>query len=95
MVLADVNINESPDLSYIQEFVDINENTQKVYENISNSLNMEEIVQNVKMLENVLSDEAVCIGIHANTSYVICKKELNTFSEIAYMNIFGNLLNKE
>jgi len=92
LVLADLNINENPDLSYIEHYININNNTNAAFSNITNFSNTNELEDNVKELQNVLSNEAVCIGIHADTSYVICKKELSQLGNISYMNIFSKLL---
>lgn len=92
LVLANININENPDLSYIEEYININNNTNNAFSNIITYSKTEEIIENVRQLHSVLSNEVVCIGIHADTSYVICKKELNELGEISYMNIFSKLL---
>jgi len=92
LVLADLYINENPDLSYIKEYININEKTNKAFLNIASSTNTNELVENVKALNIVLSDEVVCIGIHANTSYVVSKKDVTMLDEIRYMNIFSKLL---
>lgn len=92
LVLADLNINENPNMEYIEEYVNINNSTNEAFSNITNFSKTNELEDNIKELHSVLSNEVVCIGIHADTSYVICKKELSQLGNISYMNIFSKLL---
>lgn len=92
LVLASLNVNENPDLDYINKHVYINDTLNNSLIEVSNAKDINEVVKRVKELQKVMSDEVSCIGIHASTSYLISKKDINEFSDISYMNIFSKLL---
>lgn len=92
LVLADVNLNENPDISFIEEYISITEKVKNKIIELKNCDNIEDTVQSLKELKNIMSDEVVCVGIHADSTYIVSKKGMNLFSKVKYMNIFSNLL---
>lgn len=92
LVLADVNLNENPDISFIEEYISITEKVKNKIIELKNCDNIEDTVQSLKELKNIMSDEVVCVGIHADSTYIVSKKGMNSFSKVKYMNIFSNLL---
>ncbi len=92
LVLADVNLNENPDISFIKEYISINDSISSKINELSNSKTVEEIGQCVTSLTNLMSDEVVCVGIHADSTYMVVKKGINVFSNVKYMNIFSDVL---
>ena len=92
LVLADVNLNENPDISFIKEYISINDTISSKIDELSNSKTIEEIGQCVTSLTNLMSDEVVCVGIHADSTYMVVKKGINVFSNVKYMNIFSDVL---
>lgn len=92
LVLADVNLNENPDISFIKEYISINDSISSKINELSNAKTLEEIGQYVTSLTNLMSDEVVCVGIHADSTYMVVKKGINVFSNVKYMNIFSDVL---
>ena len=92
LVLADVNLNENPDISFISDYINITDESRAKLNDIAASTTIEQTVQNLKELTNIMSKEVVCIGIHADSTYLVTKKGMESFSNIKYMNIFSNIL---
>lgn len=92
LVLADVNLNENPDISFISDYINITDESKAKLNDIAASTTIEQTVQNLKELTNIMSKEVVCIGIHADSTYLVTKKGMESFSNIKYMNIFSNIL---
>lgn len=61
IVLADVFVNQYPDLDYLKEYININEQTNKAFETVYASSTSEELANNVTALEETLSSEVACI----------------------------------
>ncbi len=92
LVLADVNLNENPDISFISDYINITDESKAKLNDIAASTTIEQTVQNLKELTNIMSKEVVCIGIHADSTYLVTKKGMEAFSNIKYMNIFSDIL---
>lgn len=92
LVLADISLNESPDISFIEKYVNVSEKINEKLEQIKNTNTVEDTVKAVTELMQALSDEVVCVGIHADSTYMISGKGLKVFSNMKYMNVFTNLL---
>lgn len=84
------NVNISKRLKDDENVVEIKRPLKK--EEIENTEDILTAVQKVPELIQSMSDEVVCIGIHADVAYLVSTKGLNVFSDIKYMNIFTNLL---
>lgn len=92
LVLADVSLNENPSVSFIEEYLSVSELLSEKLQDIKRTENVQDTVEKAKSLIQVMSDEVVCVGIHADATYMVSKKGLDKFLNIKYMNIFTNLL---
>lgn len=92
LVLADVTINENPDISFIKKYITVSDVISDKITEIEKTQNIQETVKKVNELIQCMSDEIACIGIHADATYLVSNKELNMFSDIKYMNIFKDML---
>lgn len=92
LVLADISLNENPDISFIEKYVNVSDKINEKIEQIKNANTLEDTVKVAIELIQSLSDEVVCVGIHADSTYMISNKGLNVFSDMKYMNVFTNLL---
>ncbi len=92
LVLADISLNENPDITFIEEYINVSDKINENITEISNASSISDTIEKVSSLIQSMSDEVVCIGIHADTTYMVSNKGLNKFSNIKYMNIFRDLL---
>lgn len=92
IVLADVLIDNIPDTLYLEEYLNINEETNNALLQVSSS-NIENLQTNIENLQNVLSEEVACIGILARNINVVYQKDITGFDNIRYFNIFENIEN--
>lgn len=90
IILADVYINNNPDISFIQDYININDEINSAI-NIINSSSVEDLPKNIATLQNLLSSEVACIGIMARNTSVVYQKNINGFSNIGYMKLFDNI----
>ena len=92
IVLASVNLNETPNISLLKNYLNINEETDQAFLQVENS-NAEDLPQNIQNLEYVLSNEVACIGIYARNINLVYQKYISGFDNINYMKIFYNINN--
>ena len=92
IVLASVYLNETPDVNFLREYLDINNETSQAFLQVENS-SAEDIAQNIQNLEYVLSNEVACIGIYARNINLVYQKYIFGFDNINYMRIFCDLDN--
>ena len=90
LILADVYINNIPDISFIEEYVNINDEINSAFNIVNNSL-AEQLPKNLLSLQNLISNEVACIGILARNTSLIYQKNINGFSDIGYMKLFDNI----
>ena len=90
IILADVYINQYPDIRFLNEYININENTNNAFEAVNNSKSKEELEKNVASLQDVLSSEIACIGILARNSNMVYQKYITGFDYTSYMMIFND-----
>lgn len=90
IILADVYINNNPNISFIQDYININDEINSAI-NIINSSSVEDLPKNIATLQNLLSSEVACIGIMARNTSVVYQKNINGFSDIGYMKLFDNI----
>lgn len=90
IILADVYINNIPDISFIEEYININDEINSAI-NIVNESSTEELPKNIISLQNLISSEVGCIGILARNTSLIYQKNINGFSDIGYMKLFYNI----
>ena len=92
IVLASVYLNETPNISFLKNYLNINEETDQAFLQVENS-NAEDLPQNIQNLEYVLSNEVACIGIYARNINSVYQKYISGFDNINYMKIFYNINN--
>lgn len=90
IALITINVNDVPSVSFINEYLNINEAINTKIKELENS-NTNDIKEHIDALRNTLSSEVACIGIYSDVSYFISKKNIEDFSNITYMNIFKEI----
>lgn len=90
IALTSVNINNNPDISYLNNYININDNINQAIEKVNNS-KVEELSTNIKNLQSILSSEVACIGIAARNTNVVYQKNITGFDNISYMNVFKDI----
>ena len=93
IILADVYINQYPDIEYLKEYVNITEEINSAFNNIYTSNNVEEIQNNIVILQEKLSSEVACIGILARNADIVYQKYITGFEYINYFKLFSNFIN--
>lgn len=89
LVLADIYVNNIPDISFIEEYLKVNDIVSSAINIVKNS-NVEELPKNIESLESILSNEVACIGIYATNTNVVYQTNVAGIKDIGYMNIFNN-----
>ena len=92
IVLASVYLNETPDIDFLKNYLDINDETAQAFLQVENS-SAQDLPQNIQNLEYVLSNEVVCIGMYARNINLVYQKYISGFDNINYMKIFDNINN--
>lgn len=92
LMLANINLNNSPDIAFVYDNLFITENISKASSNVKNSA-IQELSNNIMLLQDALSQDISCIGIVSDVSYLIYSKDIMNIENISYMNIFKELLN--
>lgn len=91
LILATVHLNNVPDISFLNEFVNINDETNNAFEVVKNS-SINDLQNNILLLQDKLSKEVSCIGILARNANVVYQKDIVIPNDsIAYMKIFDNI----
>ena len=90
LVISTVYINNNPDITYLNKFLNINTSINDAIEKVKAS-NVEDLSSNIKNLQDVLSSEIACIGIVAKNTNVVYQKYITGFNNVSYMNIFRDL----
>ena len=88
LVLADVYINNIPDISFIENYLNVN-NIVSSSINIVKQSSAGDLSKNVNSLIKTLSEEVACIGIYAKNTNVVYQTNIAGISNISYMNIFN------
>lgn len=92
IVLATVYLNETPNIDFLRQYLDINDATSQAFLQIEQS-SVEDLTKNIQNLEYVLSNEVACIGMYARNINLVYQKEIYGFSNINYMSIFSDIIN--
>lgn len=92
LLLASVNLNNSPDISFIYSNLYLAQDMKKSISNVNNS-SVQELNTNIINLQNVLSQNIAAIGIYCDVSYLIYSKDIIGIENISYMNLFKDILN--
>ena len=91
LILATINLNESADITYLYEYININDNINNAILAVNNS-DVANISDNVRLLMNTIYNEIGCFGILAKTTGVIYNKNIQGISN-EYMNLFKDIEN--
>lgn len=94
LVLANISLNESPDISYIEKYIKPGNQLAIKIQSLEEAIEIKDIKSIVQDIMLTMSNEIMCVGIHMDTTYVVMKKGMQDFENISYMNIFFNLLTK-
>lgn len=92
IVLSTIYINDSPNIEYLYDYINVNDITNSAIENVKNS-DVSNIEENVQTLKNAISSEVSCIGIMAKTTNVVYQKYIKGFDNISYLKVFDNIEN--
>lgn len=92
IVLATVYLNETPNVEFLRQYLDINDATNQAFLQVEES-SVENLSKNVQNLQYVLSDEVACIGIYARNINLVYQKYIYGFNDINYMTIFSDINN--
>lgn len=92
IVLATVYLNETPNIEFLRNYLDINDSTFQAFLQVEQS-SVEDLTKNIQNLEYVLSDEVACIGMYARNINLVYQKEIYGFSNLNYMSIFSDIIN--
>ncbi len=92
IVLATIYLDEIPDITFLKDYLNINEATNQAFLQVEQS-SVEDLDKNIQNLEFVLSNEVACIGIYARNINLVYQKYIYGFDNINYMSIFNNILN--
>lgn len=89
LCLASVHLNNSPDISFVQNNLFVTGDITESLKNIEEST-IENLSGNIVKLKTKLSYDISAIGIYSDVSYMIYSKDIVTIQEIGYMNLFKN-----
>ena len=89
LVLANVDINEIPDITFMEKYLNINDITNSAL-NIFKNSDLDSLTSNFVSLQDVLSGEIACIGLYASNTNVVYQTNIAGFDNISYMKIFNN-----
>jgi len=92
LVLATVYLNETPDINFLKDYLNINNATNQAFIQVEQS-SVEDLTKNIQNLEYVLSDEVACIGMYARNINLVYQKYIYGFDNINYMTIFNKIDN--
>ncbi|MEG2348563.1 MAG: ABC transporter substrate-binding protein [Clostridia bacterium] len=91
IILSSIYINNVPDISLLNEYLNINDQTNMAFNKLKES-NIENIGKNINDLENELSNQVACIGIMARNANVVYQKDISIQDEtLGYMKVFENI----
>ena len=91
LVIANVYLNESPDISFIKNNLYISETVQECFDLVESS-SVEELPASIYKLQLELSNNVSIIGIYSDVSYVLYSKEIIGIEDVSFLNIFSKLL---
>ncbi len=89
LVLADITLNENPNISIIYEHIMINNNIKRKINDLSNS-NPSNVQQAINELITTISDDVAIIGIYAKPTYIIYRKDITSFNNPKFYKLFGD-----
>ena len=89
LLLADVYINNIPDITFIENYLNVSENIASAI-NITKNSSIDELPKNILSLQEILSNEVACIGIYAINTNVVYQTNITGIIDPKYMNIFND-----
>lgn len=92
LLLASVNLNNTPDISFVLDNIFINDKVGQAIVNVQNST-VQQLNKNIVSLQNILSQEVSAIGIYSDVSYLVYSKDIIGIGNISYMNLFKGIFN--
>ncbi len=93
LVLADVYINDIPDIAMLYSYININDNVNSKIEKINSVTTTDELQKAVDDLQVTISNEIACIGIMARNTNIVYQKNIIGFDNTMYMNLFKDFEN--
>ena len=93
IIIADVFVNQYPDIEFLKEYVNINDVTNNAFSKVYESNSVEELTSSISSLEETLSSEVACIGILARNSNLVYQKYISGFEYTNYLKLFTDLEN--
>lgn len=94
LCLANVSLNNNPNISFLYNNLYLTEEIKEKMEVISNAT-CDTLSSDVKALQQVLSKEISAIGIYSDVSYVIYSKDIVGMQDIRYMNLFKGIIGEQ
>lgn len=91
LILANVNLNNNPNIDFITSKLYLSEETKTALETINTS-SVINLPNEIKNVSNALSEDISVIGIAAKTTYVIYNKSIIGIDNPIYLNIFKDLI---
>jgi len=91
LILANVDLNNTPDISFVSDHLFITHNIKQAIESINTST-IQDLNKNVSKLQNALSTDVSTVGIYSDISYLVYNKDIIGINEISYMNLFKGIL---
>lgn len=87
LVLADISLNENPDISKLYNHIKVNESIKKKIQNLDNSTSSD-TNKELKLLISTVSDDIAAIGIYSKPTYIIYRKNITLFDNPRFRDIF-------
>ena len=91
MVVASVNLNNVPDISFLNNNMYITQAANQAQDKIE-ALDIQQIGKGVNEFKDALSESVATIGIYSDVSYLIYSKEIIGIDNISYMNLLKGIL---
>mgnify|MGYP003291290605 CR=1 FL=1 len=91
LILANVNLNNNPDISFVKNSIYVSEILNELMESIEKSA-ICDLSKNITALKNTLSEQVSTIGVYSDISYLVYSKDVIGIDNVSYMNLFKNLL---
>lgn len=88
LVLADVNLDSNPDISFLNKYIYSSQEMDEIYTQMVNETDISNLPNLLCGYMTVLSEEVGCIGIYSKVGFVVTQKSVLNMSDISYMNIF-------
>lgn len=89
--LVSVNLNNSPDISFLTSRLYSTLDVKKAISTVNDS-SVKDLQRNIVNLRNILSNNISAIGIYSDVSYLVYSKDIVGIEDISYMNLFKNIL---